>query len=72
MESQQLLTKSLKSLLTVREASAVTRLSKSKIYQLIDLGILHRVRLPGCSKVLIAQDELERYINEGVTAGAAK
>jgi excisionase family DNA binding protein len=56
-------------LLTVKEASTATTLSKSKIYQLLDQKILRRVRLPGCAKVLIAEAELKRYVNEGVQAG---
>jgi excisionase family DNA binding protein len=55
-------------LLTVKEASAATSLSKSKIYQLLYEKLLRRVRLPGCAKVLIAQSELQRYINEGLQA----
>lgn len=58
-------------LLTIREVSEATRLSKAMVYKLIDQGILHRVRLPGCVKVLIAEDEIRRYITEGVKAGAA-
>jgi excisionase family DNA binding protein len=58
-------------LLTVREASAATRLSKSKIYQLLEQRILQRVRLPGCAKVLISEAELRRYISEGLKAGTA-
>lgn len=61
-----------KRLLTVREACSVTRLSKSMLYRLLADGILHRVRLPGCNKVLIATDELQRYIDEGIQAGAAE
>ena len=57
-------------LLTVKEASAATRLSKSKIYQLLEQGILRRVRLPACAKVLISQAELQRYISEGLQASA--
>lgn len=65
-------TEQIESLLTVKEACAATRLSKSKIYQLLDQGLLHRVRLPGCAKVLIAESELRRYIGTGIAAGAAK
>lgn len=56
---------------TVKEAAAITCLSKSKVYQLIEQGILRRVRLPGCAKVLISEDELRRYIREGIEAGCA-
>lgn len=56
-------------LLTVKEASDATRLCKSKIYDLIYKGVLRRVRLPNCSKVLIAEDELRRYITKGFEAG---
>ncbi len=56
-------------LLTVKEAAAATRLSKSKIYQLLDQGILHRVRLPGCIKVLISETEIRKFIEDGVKAG---
>jgi len=55
-------------LLTVKEASAATRLSKSKIYQLLERGILRRVRLPACAKVLIAESELRRYVEDGIKA----
>ena len=55
-------------LMTVKEACAATRLSKSKIYQLLEQKILHRVRLPGCTKVLIAEAELKRYVQEGLQA----
>lgn len=61
-------TSRLENLLTVKEASAVTRLSKSKIYQLLYDGILRRVRLPSCNKVLISESELRRYIDEGMKA----
>lgn len=57
-------------LMTVREVCDATRLSKSMVYKLLDQGILHRVRLPGCTKVLIAQDELRRYVGSGIAAGA--
>jgi excisionase family DNA binding protein len=56
-------------MLTVKEASTVSRLAKSTIYKLLDEGILHRLRLPGCNKVLIAEEELKRYIQEGIQAG---
>jgi excisionase family DNA binding protein len=58
-------------LMTIREVSEVTRLSKSMVHKLLDQSILHRVRLPGCTKVLIAEDELRRYVSEGLKAGAA-
>lgn len=57
-------------LFPVKEAAAATSLSKSMIYKLLDEGVLHRVRLPGCSKVLISEDELRRYIAAGIAAGA--
>ncbi|HEY7308243.1 MAG TPA: helix-turn-helix domain-containing protein [Gemmataceae bacterium] len=56
-------------LLTVREVCDATRLSKSMVYKLLDQGTLHRVRLPGCVKVLIAEAELKRYVGEGMKAG---
>jgi excisionase family DNA binding protein len=56
-------------LLTVREVCKTTRLGKSTIYKLLEQGVLRRVRLPGCSKVLIAEAEVRRYINDGVSAG---
>lgn len=59
-------------LMTVREVCEATRLSKSMVYRLIEQGILHRVRLPGCVKVLIAEAELRRYVGEGVKAGSAQ
>jgi excisionase family DNA binding protein len=58
-------------LLTVREAAELSRLSKSKIYQLFDQGVLRRLRLPGCAKVLLCEDELRRYIRHGIQAGLA-
>ena len=58
-------------LLTVKEASAATRLSKSTVYQLLYKGIIRRVRLPHCNKVLIQEAELLRYVNEGLAAGSA-
>ncbi len=59
----------LEAFVTVKEAATITRLSKSKIYQLLEQNILRRVRLPGCAKVLISEDELRRYIREGIEAG---
>ena len=59
-------------LLTVKEAAEATRLSKSKIYELIYRGVLHPVRLPGCTKVLIAEAELQEYIRRGVAAGTVE
>lgn len=58
-------------LLTVKEACAATRLSKSMLYKLLEQGQLHRVRLPGCSKVLIAEGALRRFVEAGIAAGAA-
>ena len=55
---------------TVKEACAATRLSKTKLYELISKGLLRRVQLPGCKKVLIAHEELERFVDAGVQAGA--
>ena len=57
-------------LLTVREVCDATRLSKSMVYKLLEQGLLHRVRLPGCAKVLIGEEELRRYIAAGLKAGA--
>lgn len=61
---------SLERLLTVKETSTATRLSKSMVYKLLDEGTLRRVRLPGCAKVLIAEKEVRRYIEEGIQAGS--
>jgi len=61
----------LEAFVTVKEAATITRLSKSKIYQLLDQGVLRRVRLPACAKVLISEEELQRYIREGIEAGCA-
>jgi excisionase family DNA binding protein len=58
-------------LMTVREVCDATRLSKSMVYKLLEQGTLHRVRLPGCVKVLIAESELKRYVSEGVAAGVS-
>lgn len=58
-------------LLTVREAAELSRLSKSKIYQLFDQGVLRRLRLPSCNKVLICEEELKQYIKAGIDAGLA-
>jgi excisionase family DNA binding protein len=60
----------LKKLVTVPEASAATWLSKSMIYKLVYTKVLQRVRLPGCNKLLIAESDVQRYIDEGVKAGA--
>jgi excisionase family DNA binding protein len=57
-------------LLVVKEVSQLTRLSKSMIYKLINEGILRRVKLPGCSKVLIDASEVQQYIEKGVKAAA--
>jgi excisionase family DNA binding protein len=55
-------------LITVKEACALNRLSKSKIYQLLEQKVLRRVRLRSCNKVLLAESELRRYIEEGMQA----
>ncbi|MHB1422129.1 MAG: helix-turn-helix domain-containing protein [Gemmataceae bacterium] len=56
-------------LLTVKEAATMTSLSKSMVYKLLDERVLRRVRLPGCSKVLISEAELRRFVEAGVRAG---
>jgi excisionase family DNA binding protein len=53
-------------LLVVKEVCEVTRLSKSKVYQLLADGVLHRVRFPGCTKVLISAAEVQRVIDAAI------
>jgi excisionase family DNA binding protein len=55
---------------TVGEAAKLAHLGKSTVYHLIHRGVLRRLRLPGCGRVLIPRAELERFIAEGVLAGA--
>jgi excisionase family DNA binding protein len=50
---------------TVPEVKAVTRLSRSKIYELIEKKILRAVRLPGVDRVLVAQEDLEAFLEAG-------
>jgi excisionase family DNA binding protein len=51
--------------MTVRDVMAVTRLSRSKVYQLKDQGLLPALRLPGCHKVLFDPDTVRRYLASG-------
>jgi excisionase family DNA binding protein len=57
----------MESLMTVKEVMALTRLSRSKIYQLKDQGILPAVKLAGCAKVLFAPDMVRYYLEAGRT-----
>jgi excisionase family DNA binding protein len=60
-------------LLTIKDLVAILRLSKSKVYQLKDAGLLTPVKLPGCSKVLFDRAEVRRFLagDRAVTAPAS-
>jgi excisionase family DNA binding protein len=47
--------------LTVKEVAAITRLSKAKVYALIEQGILPSVQPPG----LVAPADLRAYLEAG-------
>jgi excisionase family DNA binding protein len=52
-------------LLTVKDVVAITRLSKAKVYQLIDQGFLPCVRPPGCDRLLVAPQDLRQFLDRG-------
>jgi hypothetical protein len=56
------MTAGFESLLTIKDVIAITRLSKSKAYQLIEDGVLKTVTIPGCAKKLVAPAELRRFL----------
>jgi len=60
----------MESLLTIRDVMALTRLSKAKVYQLKDRGILPAVKLPGCTKVLFHPEDVRGYLEAGRTTAA--
>ena len=62
----------LQPLLTIKDVVALTRLSKSKVYQLKDAGVLTPVRLPGCGKVLFEPSEVRRFLAAGRAAAPAR
>jgi excisionase family DNA binding protein len=57
-------------LMTIRDVMELTRLSKAKVYQLKDRGILPAVRLPGCTKVLFHPEDVRGYLEAGRTTAA--
>jgi len=58
--------------MTVRDVMAVTRLSRSKIYQLKDQGVLPSLKLPGCTKVLFDPADVRRYVEAGRVTSTPK
>jgi excisionase family DNA binding protein len=56
---------------TVPEIMAVTRLSRSKVYSLIEQELLKSVRLPGVDRVLVAREDLEAFLEAGRERGEA-
>jgi excisionase family DNA binding protein len=48
--------------MTVRDVMAVTRLSRSKVYQLKDQGLLPALKPSGCNKVLFDPADVRRYL----------
>jgi excisionase family DNA binding protein len=55
--------------LTVPEVAAVLRLSKSKVYALIQENVLPALRLPGVDKVLVTAEDLEAFLALGRQRG---
>ncbi len=56
-------------LLTIKEVAAITRLSRSQVYNLINRGVLPSVQLPGCSRVLVDVVDLRAYLDAGRRKG---
>jgi excisionase family DNA binding protein len=54
----------------VSEASLVTRVGVSKLYDLIGSGVLPAIRLPSCNKILIAREDLRNFLAAGWTGAA--
>ena len=57
----------LKRFFVVKDVAAITRLSKSEVYGLIGKQILPSIRLPGCNRILVDPDDLQRYLDSGRT-----
>jgi excisionase family DNA binding protein len=58
-------------LLTVKDVIALTRLSRSKVYELIEAGVLPRVKLAGVNSVRVEPAALRAWLDAG-RAPAAK
>jgi len=51
-------------LLDIHDIARITRLGPSRIYQFLRTGQLRRVILPDCDRILVAPDELRRFIGQ--------
>ncbi len=59
-------------LLTIAEAAAALRISRSKLYQLAEDGKVPTVRVDGCGKVLFRRSELEAALKPKRVAKASR
>jgi excisionase family DNA binding protein len=65
LEDATVLTEPLRPLLEVPDVQGITRLSRAKVYQLIQDGRLPAVRLPGTDRVLVDPEDLRKFIESG-------
>jgi len=49
-------------LLDVNDIIAITRLSRSKVYDLVRKGILSRIQLPDCDRILVRPEDLRTFL----------
>jgi excisionase family DNA binding protein len=49
-------------MLTVKEVTSITRLSKSAVYALIKKGVLPGITLGGCNSIRVHPADLRRYL----------
>jgi excisionase family DNA binding protein len=60
-----------KRFLTTKEVAERACVSKAQVYKLLRENVLHRVRLEGCTKVLIDSKEVDAWIDEALKSAAA-
>jgi hypothetical protein len=55
-----------KRVVPIPEAMTQMNIGKSTLYNMFDNDTLHRVRLPGCRRVYVAVEEIEKLLSEAI------